>query len=96
MYAATIESTNKNVAVFTKPASKGGDESTKLTDNKILKMELKDPDEWKDSLDRTHKKHQMAFAACKSMYVMMRKVLDHYREESQGGNDKATNKEIRL
>jgi hypothetical protein len=81
MYAATIESTNKTVAAFAKSTAKGSEETTKATDGKFLKRKLKEPDKWKDFSGKTHRKHQMMFAACKSMVVMLWKLLDHYRDE---------------
>jgi hypothetical protein len=49
MYAVTMESTNTTFVVFAKSASKGSEETTKTTDGKFLKRELKEPNEWKDS-----------------------------------------------
>ena len=71
MYAATIESTNKTVAIFAKSAAKGSEDTTKAPDGKFLKRKLKEPDEWKDSSGKTHRTHQMAFAACEPMSVML-------------------------
>jgi hypothetical protein len=97
MYAATIESTNKTVAVFAKFASKGSEETTKASDGKFLKMKLKEPDQWKKSSGKTHRKHQMAFVACKSMSSMLWKMMDRYRNEmAQSGDAKATAKEVRM
>jgi hypothetical protein len=70
-YAATIKSTNTAVAVLAKSAAKDSEETTKASDGKFFKRKLKKPDEWKDSSGKTHRKHQMTFTACKSMFVML-------------------------
>ena len=58
-----------------------------------MKRKLKEPDEWKDSSGKTHRKHQMAFAVCKSMSAMLWKVLDHYKDEmAKSGDAKGTAK----
>jgi hypothetical protein len=63
-YAASVESTNKTVAVIARKAS-DKEVDIKANDNKFMKRELKEPDEWKDHTSKTHKKHLLDFTACK-------------------------------
>ena len=98
-FTATVESKNKTVASFAKASgsASGSAKEVKDTDSKFLKRKLKEPDEWKDSSGKTHKKNKMAFDACKAMSAMLWKLLDHHRDEmSQSGDEKATAKEVRL
>ena len=98
-FTATVESRNKTVATMVKasgPAPEAAKES-KESDGKLLKRKLKEPDEWKDSSGKTHKKNKMAFDACKAMSAMLWKLLDHHREDmSSSGDEKATAKDVRL
>jgi hypothetical protein len=99
-YAATLESRDKTVASCAKAAaspssSHGG--KTKEKDNKSLKKELKEPDEWKDHTSETPLKHLHALAACKSMFALLWKLLDEYMEEMKdSGDEAATSKDVRL
>jgi hypothetical protein len=69
----------------------------KEKDNKSMKRKLKEPDEWKDHVGKTHLKHVQAFTACKSMSALLWKLLDKYREEMKdNGEEAATSKDVRL
>jgi hypothetical protein len=95
-YTSTVESTSKTVVVIARKAS-DKEVDAKANDNKFLKRKLKEPEEWKDSTGKTHKKHKMAFDACKSMSSMLWELLDHHRDDmSQSGDAKATAKEVHL
>jgi hypothetical protein len=69
-YGATVESTNKTVAVIARKAS-DKEVDAKANDNKFLKRKLMEPDEWKDHTGKTHRKHLLAFTACKSMSAIL-------------------------
>ena len=63
----------------------------------MKRNKLKEPDEWKYLTGKTHLKHMHAFTACKSMSVLMWKLLDEYREEMKDNCDEAaTFKDVRL
>ncbi len=53
MYAATVESTNKTVAVIARTTS-DKDVDAKANDTKFVKRKLKELDEWKDHTGKTH------------------------------------------
>ena len=76
-YAVTVESTNKTVAVITKKTS-DKEVKAKANDNKFPKRELKEPDEYKDHTGKTHRKHVLAFTACKSMSAILWRLLDYH------------------
>ena len=94
-YAATVESTNNTVAVIARKAS-DKDVDAKANDNKFRKRKLKEPDEWKDHTGKTHKKHLMAFTACKSMSAILWRLLDFHVEEADPNDSTESNKEVRL
>jgi hypothetical protein len=69
-YAATVESTNKPVAVIARKAS-DKEVDAKANDNKFLKRKLMEPNEWKNHTGKTHRKHLLVFTACKSMSAIL-------------------------
>ena len=94
-YAATVESTNKTVAVIARKAS-DKEVDVKVKDNKFLKRKLKEPDEWKDHQGKTHKKHLLAFTACKSMSAILWRLLDYHVRAADPDDEKESSKEVRL
>jgi hypothetical protein len=94
-YAATVESTNKTVAVIARKAS-DKDADTKASDNKFLKRKLNEPDEWKDHTGKTHRKNMLAFTACKSMSAILWRLLDFHVAGADPNDARDINKEVRL
>ncbi len=62
----------------------------------FLKRELKEPDEWKDHTGKTHRKHLLAFAACKSMSAILWRLLDYHAAMADPNDAKERIKEVRL
>ena len=58
-YAAIVESMNNTVAVIARKTS-NKEVDAKANDNKFLKRELKEPNEWKDHTGKAHRKHLLA------------------------------------
>jgi hypothetical protein len=82
-YAATIESTNKTVVGASKASTSSSKAVAKVEDNKLLKRKLREPDEWKDHSGKTRGRNLQAFTACKSMYAILLKLHDAFREEAE-------------
>jgi hypothetical protein len=80
------------------PSSSGGGKSKeKEKDNKSMKRNLKEPNEWKDHAGKTHVKHLHAFTTCKSMSALLWNFLDEYKGEMKNiGDDAGTSKDVRL
>jgi len=95
MYAAAVESTNKTVAVFARKAN-DKEVDAKVNDNKFLNRKLKEPNEWKDHTRKNHRKHSLAFTACKSMSAILWKLLDYHVAMSDPNDAKKRSKEVRL
>ena len=65
-------------------------------DIKFPKRKLKEPDEWKDHIDKTHRKHLLAFTACKSMLAILWRLLDYHAAEADPKDLRDCSKEVRL
>ena len=94
-YAATVESTNKTVAIIAMKAS-DKEVDAKANDTKFAKRKLKEPDAWKDHTSKTHKKHLLAFTAYKSMATILWRLLDYHAAMTDLNDAKEGNKEVRL
>jgi hypothetical protein len=94
-YIATVESTNTTVVVIAKKAY-DKEVDAKANDNKFVKRKLKEPDEWKDHTGKTHRKHLLAFPACKSMSAILWSLIDFLVTEADPNDAKESNKEVRL
>jgi hypothetical protein len=68
----------------------------KANDNKFLKRKLKEPDEWKDHTGKTHRKHLLAFTACKSMSAILWRLLDSRASMAYPNDAKERSKKVRL
>ena len=69
---------------------------TKVNVNTFLQRKLKEPDEWKDHTGKAHRKHLLAFTACKSMSAILWKLLYYHVAMSDPNDAKEGSKEVRL
>jgi hypothetical protein len=100
-FTATVESKNKTVASIAKASGSSQGTSSashpKEKDTTFLKRKLKEPYEWKDHADKTHVKHLNAFTTCKSMFVLLWRLLDKHMENMQdNGDEDATAKDVKF
>ena len=70
------------------------DADTKANDNKFLKRKLMEPDEWKDNTGKTHRKNVLALTACKSMSVILWRLLDFHVAGADPNDARDNNEEL--